>query len=101
MLDNMKAIGEKKDIDSYRLNGKKTFVVNGTNADAFLVAVHTGSGTKHNSISFFLVERAQLTKVEPHDIQGTWSSGNSKISLESVVVSSSQLVGDLNKGWDY
>jgi butyryl-CoA dehydrogenase len=44
--------------DCYVLNGQKTFVTNGKNADVFLVMARTSPHHKHRGISSFLVERS-------------------------------------------
>jgi len=43
--------------DCYVLNGTKTFVTNGKNADVFLVMARTSPVHKHRGISSFLVEK--------------------------------------------
>jgi alkylation response protein AidB-like acyl-CoA dehydrogenase len=46
-----------RDGESYVLNGQKTFVTNGKNADVFLVMARTSVDQKHRGITSFLIER--------------------------------------------
>ena len=46
-----------RDGDTYVINGSKTFITNGINADLVLVAAKTDPTQKHNGISIIVVER--------------------------------------------
>jgi len=46
-----------RDGDTYVLNGSKTFITNGINADLVLVAAKTDPSQKHKGISIIVVER--------------------------------------------
>mmetsp|Transcript_109837 Transcript_109837/g.236368 ORF Transcript_109837/g.236368 Transcript_109837/m.236368 type:complete len:142 (+) Transcript_109837:446-871(+) len=97
-LDNLSATATKNGSDSYTLTGSKSFVANGVNADVFMVLVKTGHGTKHNSFSWFMVDKSDVRSCA-HDIQGTWSAGWSKVTLEGVHVNVNALVGELHRGF--
>ena len=43
--------------DTYLVNGSKTFITNGINSDAVIVAVKTDSEAKHRGISLIVLER--------------------------------------------
>ncbi len=43
--------------DHYLVNGSKTFITNGINADLVITAVKTGAGQPHHSISLIVLER--------------------------------------------
>src|SRR5579885_603061 len=45
------------DGDDYIVNGSKTFVTNGINADIVVVVVRTGPGERHAGLSLLVVER--------------------------------------------
>jgi alkylation response protein AidB-like acyl-CoA dehydrogenase len=46
-----------RDGDEYIVNGSKTFITNGINADLVVVAVKTDPGERHRGISLLVVER--------------------------------------------
>ena len=46
-----------RDGDTYVLNGSKTFITNGINADLVIVAAKTDPGQRHKGISLMVVER--------------------------------------------
>lgn len=46
-----------RDGDDYILNGSKTFITNGINADLVIVAAKTDPGQRHRGISLLVVER--------------------------------------------
>ena len=48
----------KRDGDTYIINGAKTFITNGINADLVIVAVKTNPNERHKGMSLIVVERS-------------------------------------------
>jgi alkylation response protein AidB-like acyl-CoA dehydrogenase len=78
----------------YRINGRKTAVVDGHFADTFIVSTRTDDG-----ISLFLVPAsAKGLKVEPYRVLDTHFAA--QVSFDQVEVSEQALLGTLNGGED-
>jgi len=84
--------------DGYRLNGTKLAVMDGDTADAFIISVRTRRGDDPcEGISLFLVPAdADGLGIETTKLLDNHRS--SKIRLENVLVSRSQLLGPLHGG---
>jgi acyl-CoA dehydrogenase len=99
---NMKTTA-KKEGDYYILNGSKTFITNGVNADFVIVAAQTSPGPKHNNISLFIVE----TNWERYSVGkklkklGWRSSDTGEIYFDNVKVPKENLIGKENDGFQY
>jgi alkylation response protein AidB-like acyl-CoA dehydrogenase len=52
-----KAIRDESDPDTYVVNGSKTFITNGINADLAVTAVKTDPSQRHKGISMLIIER--------------------------------------------
>jgi alkylation response protein AidB-like acyl-CoA dehydrogenase len=77
---------------TYRINGRKTAVVDGHSADTFIVSARTDDGT-----SLFLVPAtARGVKVEPYPVLDTHFAAN--INFEQVEVEQKDLLGPLHDG---
>lgn len=89
---NQIALPAEKDGTGYRLNGQKTFVLDGHIADTLIVAARTGAG-----ITLFLVPgeataRTRLTMVN--------SRNAARIRLDKVAVNPEAVLGRVNGGAD-
>ena len=86
--------------DSYTLNGKKTFVLDGHVADKLIVVARTsGETAERDGISLFLVDReAEGVNVIRTIMADSRNAAN--IELSNVTVSSDSLIGELGKGAD-
>ncbi|MBU8918380.1 acyl-CoA dehydrogenase family protein [Bacillus sp. FJAT-29953] len=93
----------KKDGDYYVLNGSKTFITNGGNADYVIVAAKTKEGPQHRNISLFIVETnsdgfsvgKRLKKL------GWRSSDTGELFFDNVIVPKENLIGEENEGFVY
>lgn len=93
----------KRNGDYYILNGSKTFITNGVNADYVIVAAKTKEGPKHKNISLFIVDTAsegysvgkKLNKL------GWRSSDTGEIYFDHVEVPAENLIGEENNGFYY
>lgn len=93
----------KLDGDHYILNGSKTFITNGVNADYVIVAAKTKNDPKHKNISLFLVD----TKSEGYSVGkklkklGWRSSDTGEIYFDHVKVPKENLIGEEHAGFHY
>jgi alkylation response protein AidB-like acyl-CoA dehydrogenase len=88
--------------DGFVLNGKKTVVLNGPEADCFVISARTGAAADESGssegISLFFVSKdapgLSLTNYKTYDGRSA-----SELQLENVAVTSEALVGELNNGF--
>jgi acyl-CoA dehydrogenase len=82
----------RRDGDQYVINGAKTFISNGANADLIVLAAQTDAG-----ISLFLVETSELagfSRGAPLDKAGQWSGDTTELFFDNVAIPRSSLLGD-------
>lgn len=87
----------KADGDGYVLNGHKTAVLHGAQADQLIVSARTGGATADaEGLSLFIVDRAtdgvQVQDFATHDGHRT-----AEVTLTNVKVSAEALLGEVNK----
>ncbi|WP_342430942.1 acyl-CoA dehydrogenase family protein [Neobacillus sp. FSL H8-0543] len=93
----------KKEGDYYLLNGSKTFITNGINADYVIVAAKTREEPVHRNVSLFIVE----TNSEGYSVGkslkklGWRSSDTGELFFENVRVPKENLIGRENEGFLY
>ncbi|MCM3584186.1 acyl-CoA dehydrogenase family protein [Mesobacillus maritimus] len=93
----------KRDGNYYVLNGQKTFITNGVNADYVIVAAKTREEPTHRNISLFIVE----TNSEGYSVGkklkklGWRSSDTGELFFENVRVPKKNLIGTENEGFRY
>lgn len=93
----------KQDGDFYILNGSKTFITNGVNADYVIVAAKTREAPVHRNISLFIVD----TNSEGYSVGkklkklGWRSSDTGEIFFDHVKVPKENLIGKENEGFHY
>ncbi len=86
--------------DGFVLNGKKTVVLNGPEADFFIVSARTGTAGKgsNSGISLFFISKdapgLRLTNYKTYDGRSA-----SELQLDDVAVTAQALVGELNNGF--
>tara|TARA_B100000674_G_C37943564_1_gene963792 strand:+ start:1089 stop:2228 length:1140 start_codon:yes stop_codon:yes gene_type:complete len=88
----------KKIGDNYEIDGEKTFVIDGNSASLLIVAARTdGDIEDETGITLFLVdpnsEGLQVSKTSMVD-----SRNSARIKFNNVVVSSAEILGELNNG---
>ncbi|RFU61180.1 acyl-CoA dehydrogenase family protein [Bacillus sp. V59.32b] len=103
-LANIQATAEKKD-GQYIINGTKTFITNGYQADFIIVAAKTDLHAKpaHKGISLFLIEKdtpgfsrgKKLEKIGQH------ASDTAELFFENAIVPTENLIGEEGMGFFY
>ncbi|MFQ5870936.1 MAG: acyl-CoA dehydrogenase [Candidatus Geothermarchaeales archaeon] len=86
------------------INGTKVFTTNGNEADVFIVFARTEKTVqKHRGISAFVIERdAPGFKVGREEEKlGIRATSTTELVFKDCVISSDQLLGELNKGFVY
>ena len=88
----------KKNGDNYEITGEKTFVIDGNSASLLIVAARTdGNVDDESGITLFLVDPSvdglAITKTSMVD-----SRNSAQIKFDNVVVSSTEILGELNNG---
>ena len=88
----------KKEGDNFVLNGFKSVVMNGPNAHQIIVSARTsGDQRDEKGISLFIVD-AKSSGLSLRDYQTVDNRRASELTLESVTVPTSSLIGELNQG---
>jgi alkylation response protein AidB-like acyl-CoA dehydrogenase len=87
----------KADGDFCVLNGIKLFIPNGEAADNLLVVARTGDGEK--DITLLLVD-AKSPGVAYEGLKTIASDHQAEITFKDVRVPASNILGEVNKGWD-
>lgn len=92
-----------RDGDHYILNGSKTFITNGINADYVIVACKTDPTKKHDGISLIMVERdmAGFTRGRNLEKIGWHAQDTAELFFEDVRVPVENRIGDEGMGFFY
>ena len=94
------ATSAREDSESFVLNGKKSMVLNAESADKIVVVARTsGSQVDENGISLFLVD-ANADGIEKENFPTVDGLRASEISFKDVVVSSKNLIGKKDEGFE-
>ena len=90
----------KRDGDDYVINGAKTFITNGINADLVVVAART-SDDKHGGLSLFVVERGMEGFERGKQIEklGQHASDTSELFFNDCRVPAENLLGAEGSGF--
>jgi alkylation response protein AidB-like acyl-CoA dehydrogenase len=101
-LANMKTRAIR-DGDVYVLNGSKTFITNGINADYVIVACKTNPDAGHAGVSLIMVERdmAGFARGRNLDKVGWHAQDTAELFFEDVRVPVENLIGDEGAGFYY
>ncbi len=92
----------ERDGDAYVINGTKTFISNGINADLVIVACRTGKGAKAaQGISLVCVERDAPGFVRGRKLEkmGLHAQDTAELIFEDCRVPAANLLGEENKGF--
>ena len=85
--------------DKVIINGKKSFVLNGKEADIIIVPARTsGSQTETEGISLFVVE-SDLPGISKNNYKSVDGHSASEITFKNVEVNKDNLLGELGKGY--
>ena len=89
----------KENGDKVIINGKKSFVLNGKEADIIIVPARTsGSQTETAGISLFVVE-SDLPGITKNNYKTVDGHSASEITFKNVEVNKDNLLGELGKGY--
>jgi acyl-CoA dehydrogenase len=93
----------RRDGDHYVINGSKTFITNGQNADIILTVCKTdpGAGAKGTSIILVESDRAGFRRGRNLEKVGQWSADTSELFFDEVRVPVENLLGQENRGFIY
>jgi alkylation response protein AidB-like acyl-CoA dehydrogenase len=92
----------ERDGDTYVVNGSKTFITNGINADLVITAVRT-SDSRHGGITLLVLERGMdgFERGRNLDKIGMHSQDTAELFFTDVRVPVSNCLGDEGKGFQY
>jgi alkylation response protein AidB-like acyl-CoA dehydrogenase len=92
-----------RDGDVYVLNGSKTFITNGINADLVIVAAKTDPSQRHTGMSLLVVERGMegFERGRNLDKIGMHSQDTAELFFNDVRVPVANLMGDEGKAFHY
>lgn len=92
-----------RDGDVYVLNGAKTFITNGINADLVIVAAKTDPTQRHTGISLLVVERGMpgFERGRNLDKIGMHSQDTAELFFADVRVPVANRLGDEGRGFSY
>jgi alkylation response protein AidB-like acyl-CoA dehydrogenase len=91
-----------RDGDHYVLNGQKTFITNGINADLIVVAVRTGP-EPHDGLSLFVAERGTegFTRGRNLDKIGMHAQDTAELFFDDARLPATSLLGEEGQGFRY
>jgi alkylation response protein AidB-like acyl-CoA dehydrogenase len=93
----------RRDGDHYVLDGAKTFITNGINADLVIVAAKTDPRERHRGISLVVVERGMEGFARSRKLQkiGQHAQDTAELAFDGVQVPLENLLGDEGEGFIY
>ncbi|HEY9417519.1 MAG TPA: acyl-CoA dehydrogenase family protein [Pseudonocardia sp.] len=92
-----------KDGDHYVVNGAKTFITNGINADLVITAVKTDPSQKHKGMSLIILERGMEGFERGRNLEklGQHAQDTAELSFKDVRVPVNNLLGEEGSGFTY
>jgi alkylation response protein AidB-like acyl-CoA dehydrogenase len=92
-----------RDGDTYIVNGSKTFITNGINADLVIVAVRTDPESRHSGLSLVVVERGMEGFDRGRNLEkiGMHSQDTAELFFNDVRVPVQNRLGDEGRGFQY
>ncbi len=93
----------RREGDYYLLNGQKTFISNGINADLVIVAVKTDPAAGHRGISLLVVERDMPGFSRGRNLEkiGQHAQDTAELFFDDVRVPVANLLGEEGRGFAY
>ncbi len=92
-----------RDGERYVVNGSKTFITNGINADLVITAVKTDPGQRHQGISLLVIERgaAGFERGRNLDKLGLHAQDTAELFFTDTAVAVDNLLGEEGQGFVY
>jgi len=92
-----------RDGDDYVVNGSKTFITNGINADLVIVAVKTDPSQRHRGMSLLVVERGMAGFERGRNLEklGLHSQDTAELFFTDVRVPAANLLGEEGRGFEH
>ena len=89
--------------DHYLVNGAKTFITNGINADLVITAVKTDPRERHRGMSLLVLERGMAGFERGRNLEkiGQHSQDTAELFFTGVEVPAANLLGDEGEGFRY
>jgi acyl-CoA dehydrogenase len=93
----------RRDGDRWVLNGSKTFVTSGIQADLVIVAARTGEGSARDAFSLFCVEAGTpgFTRGRKLEKVGRRGQDTAELYFDDVLVPAANLLGEEGKGFSH
>jgi long-chain-acyl-CoA dehydrogenase len=93
----------RRDRDHYLVNGTKTFITNGINADLVIVAVKTDPSERHRGVSLIVVERGMEGFERGRNLEklGQHSQDTAELFFNDMRVPVENLLGEEGQGFRY
>jgi long-chain-acyl-CoA dehydrogenase len=96
----------RREVGHYVVDGAKTFITNGINADLVIVAVKTGAGgheTRHRDISLLVLERGMEGFERGRNLEkiGQHAQDTAELSFSGLRVPVENLLGEEGQGFRY
>ncbi|MGO8906858.1 MAG: acyl-CoA dehydrogenase family protein [Solirubrobacteraceae bacterium] len=97
------SMSARRDGDHYVVDGSKTFITNGINADLVIVAVKTDPSERHRGISLLILERGMDGFSRGRNLQkiGQHAQDTAELSFGGVRVPVENLLGAEGEGFRY
>ncbi|AHC52260.1 acyl-CoA dehydrogenase [Sulfolobus acidocaldarius SUSAZ] len=96
-VGSMKTFAEKRN-GEWVISGRKMWITQGIYADLFITVARTGS--KRGELSVFLLPRSSCIESRKIEVMGNRGTGTSEVVFRECKADESQVVGEINKGWD-
>ena len=93
----------RRQADHYVVDGAKTFITNGINADLVIVAAKTDPDERHRGISLLVVERGMHGFTRGRNLQkiGQHGQDTAELYFAGVCVPAENILGEENEGFRY
>ncbi len=102
-LASMSTSARREDDGHYLVNGAKTFITNGINADLTIVAVKTDPSERHRGISLLVVERGMAGFERGRNLEkvGMHAQDTAELFFSDVRVPVQNRLGEEGRGFHY